>query len=363
MSSEPTPSVFEEGSVPERVRSPPPAYAEQAGPPLDPESALAVQLVQLVQQEHTPSDVHSGSPPTAATDPIAPPLANRDASIATLPNSTEEPLVVVPRTIPANPPPIVLTWSPTSLNPGQTTDNSNSRLLSRRSIHGLRLRDAPSPTRTGLTTSPLQPSNVIPRGIMLNNPIQATVLNEPVLYTFSSISMNAMILVPPATHPDTSPVYHISWREDYFRPGSFITTIRRGGNENGRYVGEFDLRNNTRVGSVRIGNVEKWVDDVAVVTSKSRGSTTWKFSSNQLFWDRGRRMAPTNHRFCRLHPESNEWIAQFIPPNPLLRNLDAQICKLEVSPLGLKHFDEIILSSLLMERQKVTGAGPYAIIA
>lgn len=48
-----------------------------------------------------------------------------------------------------------------------------------------------------------------------------------------------MVLVPQSSYRDTRPIYHISWQEDYFLPGNFITTIRRGGSENGQFVAEF----------------------------------------------------------------------------------------------------------------------------
>lgn len=52
-----------------------------------------------------------------------------------------------------------------------------------------------------------------------------------------------MLLVPPNDVPgDRSPLYHISVRLDLypFVPMSYVTTVRRGGDDQGILVGEFE---------------------------------------------------------------------------------------------------------------------------
>lgn len=48
-----------------------------------------------------------------------------------------------------------------------------------------------------------------------------------------------MVLHSPLTTSDTRPLYHISWRQDYFSPLSVVTTIRKGATEDGMFVAEF----------------------------------------------------------------------------------------------------------------------------
>lgn len=57
-------------------------------------------------------------------------------------------------------------------------------------------------------------------------------------YSFSSLGHHAMLLLPETDIIDTRPLYHISWREEFWAPGT-IVTVRRGGSENGQRVGHF----------------------------------------------------------------------------------------------------------------------------
>ncbi|KAL4253111.1 hypothetical protein ABKN59_002174 [Abortiporus biennis] len=300
----------------ERIRSPPPAYDEQSGPSVAPNSSLSIQgHPELHRSVSNVSLVPSSSTAQNLVDPYQ--LIARQQYDVNYETS---------RVVPPNAEPVVLTWTPPNIEPTPSTSRQSQ---SRHIYH-----ETPYP----LSTS-----------------------SEPVMFSFSPISTNAMILVPPATYPDSRPLYHISWREDYFNPGSFITTIRRGGHEGGRYVGEFDLKKNSRAASVRIGNLEKWVADVTSVLSKSNAVMKWKFGSTELIWDRKGAGMGAGVRLCRLFRESKEFIARFLPPNYHVRNFDAQVCKLEISPRGFQHFDEILISALLMERQKMTGHGVYQI--
>lgn len=48
-----------------------------------------------------------------------------------------------------------------------------------------------------------------------------------------------MVLLPSLTAEDSRPLYHISWRQDYFSPLSVVTTIRKGATGDGAFVAEF----------------------------------------------------------------------------------------------------------------------------
>lgn len=61
----------------------------------------------------------------------------------------------------------------------------------------------------------------------------------PARYIFSSVGVQTMVLAPLAGNWDASPLYYISWREEYFSPGSLVTTIYKGANEHAPFLAEF----------------------------------------------------------------------------------------------------------------------------
>lgn len=64
---------------------------------------------------------------------------------------------------------------------------------------------------------------------------------ETITYSFSPSSLNSMILVPSPHAQDTRPRYHITVNVNCFMPLSHITTVRRGANEFGEFVGDFEM--------------------------------------------------------------------------------------------------------------------------
>lgn len=61
---------------------------------------------------------------------------------------------------------------------------------------------------------------------------------RPTTYTFSTLSFNSMLLLPPSDATDTRPLYHVSVAHNCFMPLSYITTVRKGGTENWEFVGD-----------------------------------------------------------------------------------------------------------------------------
>jgi hypothetical protein len=57
-------------------------------------------------------------------------------------------------------------------------------------------------------------------------------------FTFSPFGTNTMLLLPHPLSPNSRPLYHISVSNDFFRPHIYITTIRRGGSDQGEIVAE-----------------------------------------------------------------------------------------------------------------------------
>jgi len=142
----------------------------------------------------------------------------------------------------------------------------------------------------------------------------------------------------------------------HFIPSSLITTIRRGGSEDGVYVGEFDLRGNSRSAVVRLGAVEKWLTDVLIPGAhKHKGVSEWKWRqdlSHKLYWVRDGTVL-----LCKLGAVSGVLLARFQPPNYVNRKLGAAVCKLEVSSnIAHEYIDEIFVCALILERRRVTNA-------
>jgi hypothetical protein len=90
-----------------------------------------------------------------------------------------------------------------------------------------------------------------------------------VKYQFSQLSFNSMLLVPPPSSPDTRPLYHISVHLNCFMPFSFITSVRRGGNQDGEFVGEFELGVNAHPATLFMDGEEVYLNSVLV---KMKGS-------------------------------------------------------------------------------------------
>ncbi|KAK0481708.1 hypothetical protein IW261DRAFT_1472082, partial [Armillaria novae-zelandiae] len=64
-----------------------------------------------------------------------------------------------------------------------------------------------------------------------------------IVYSFSDIGDNAMILIPAPNAPDTRPKYHISSVRVILNTGAVVeayTAIRRGATQEGPMVGDFE---------------------------------------------------------------------------------------------------------------------------
>jgi len=65
---------------------------------------------------------------------------------------------------------------------------------------------------------------------------------QPLTYTFTDFVSGTMLLMPPQTSADLSPLYNIAVSLDLnpFVPLSYVTTIRRGATQAGEVVGSFE---------------------------------------------------------------------------------------------------------------------------
>ncbi|KAL0959287.1 hypothetical protein HGRIS_014553 [Hohenbuehelia grisea] len=153
----------------------------------------------------TETESRNSTPPALA--PPAEHHSNSTPSSSTLPDSMETSERIL---APAE---LVLSWTPTG-----------PRYLSR----------VAGQENLILPLNETLPDDMPPQYVEAQRP------THTVKYTFSPIGKDAMILVPPADEPDSRPKYHISVSMNCFVPSSFITTIRRGGTEEGEFVSDFE---------------------------------------------------------------------------------------------------------------------------
>jgi len=170
--------------------------------------------------------------------------------------------------------------------------------------------------------------------------------------TFSPAGKSSIVGHPDSISVTPTPLYHISWYEDYFLPGSFITTIHRGGNNQGSVVGNFDLKGNKKAAIVHFGSEWRWLDDAL---SFSKHQHRWQFGSNVLYWSRSPASDSTGIILsCKLieHSRSkDDIIAKFICPSDQLPRAGLyRSCQLVVSrEHGPFLLDEILLSAFIIE--------------
>ncbi|TFY75409.1 hypothetical protein EWM64_g8602 [Hericium alpestre] len=119
--------------------------------------------------------------------------------------------------------------------------------------------------------APEYAASPIPSTGWTSPPSRPVTTSQPLTYTFSPLSFNSMLLLPPPDASDTRPKYHISVILNCFMPASFITTVRRGASETGKVVGEIEMGDSMERATYTIGGMQEREPD----TSYSWDS--WRF--------------------------------------------------------------------------------------
>ncbi|PBK99075.1 hypothetical protein ARMGADRAFT_1007695 [Armillaria gallica] len=172
----------------------------------------------------------------------------------------------------------------------------------------------------------------------------------PVTYSFSRLSFNSLILIPPPESPDSRPLYHISVNNNVFNTMSHTTIIHRGPTEDGPYVGEFESGISYKNATVYMGGVET---PLSARLSK-RGSFTagrwnWTGPKHKLAWN-----CEITPRICHSVNNQNTVYARFNPSNKLRKaNTPPELYTLQIMPAGQAFFDDILISALLIEQQRL----------
>uniref|UniRef100_A0A8H7XSG4 Uncharacterized protein n=1 Tax=Psilocybe cubensis TaxID=181762 RepID=A0A8H7XSG4_PSICU len=183
----------------------------------------------------------------------------------------------------------------------------------------------------------------------------------PLAYSFSLLgtSASAMLLIP--THTHAQALYHISIGHDPFIPTHLVTSVVKGSSEQGLYVGGFK----TAISSpnhpqqpVYINGGEYRLTDIFQKKKIKQGSQRFHWGNKQVFnmqwtcpdW-------PSAGRFtCHDPADDNRIFAEFSVSATLTTSSPRAEPQLIVMPIGHTLLDDIVISVLLLERQRLTAA-------
>ncbi|KAJ3905302.1 hypothetical protein F5879DRAFT_753247 [Lentinula edodes] len=220
----------------------------------------------------------------------------------------------------------------------------------------------------------LEPPRYTPREQAATSSDENVPPEYSITYSFSALSANSMLLLPPLASPETRPRYHISVSQNCFTPMSWITTVRRSSAADGEILGEFEL-------GIQMGGMgsserrptvfmhgrgpdegEKWLEDV--YNDNYAHYVTWQLPPGQghLYWD----ILRSNKKcYASNSPRPHPLLAEFIPQSsnsnsrlrPSPRSSLSHSCQsyqLKVYPQGFEYLDDILLSALVYERKRTT---------
>ncbi|KAF5362486.1 hypothetical protein D9756_002712 [Leucocoprinus leucothites] len=186
-----------------------------------------------------------------------------------------------------------------------------------------------------------------------------------VKYQFSNLGPNSMTLLPPRDSPDPRPVYHISVSMNCFVPFSYITTVRRGGQEDGQFVGDFEMGAGNVSASMKPPTICLRGREISMKlsinvepTGKAKNRWAWipprpnpTLQDLPVFcWNFSKKHGPFK---CESRDGNQTLLATFIPPvRSQQRDGPAELPALEVTPAGHRLFDDILFSLLIIERQR-----------
>ncbi|KAI0641397.1 hypothetical protein C8Q79DRAFT_1014341 [Trametes meyenii] len=175
---------------------------------------------------------------------------------------------------------------------------------------------------------------------------------RPRIYTFSSWSHDSMFLLPPRdVDPTLTPVYNISVALNLnpFVPLSYVTTVRRGIDDEGEFVGEFELAVMHSRAIMKMGNHATRMSNVLRKDGHSPRKFLWEHGEVTLRWDCRTTLDDGSPMCICLDLRSNQ-VASFVPP-PLDASPPLPSATLTVFPDGHELFDHILLSALAVERK------------
>lgn len=127
----------------------------------------------------------------------------------------------------------------------------------------------PSPDTKGSCSNLRHSSSAITIAWSAPDPATVTVDEGPTKYTLAPRTPNSMLVLPPsgsdaAVNSDLSvnALYRISVNSNCFMPSSYITTIRRGGSEDGEFVGDFEIGDSLVKWTITIGERQMLLQNI-----------------------------------------------------------------------------------------------------
>ncbi|TBU23870.1 hypothetical protein BD311DRAFT_767553 [Dichomitus squalens] len=210
--------------------------------------------------------------------------------------------------------------------------------------------DPPSPVETLLpdytTEANTQPPSLPPSYSLIARP------PAPRIYTFSSWSNDSMFLLPSRDVDRTlTPIYNISVALNLnpFVPLSYVTTVRRGMDEQGELIGEFELAVMHSRAILKMGNHSTRMSNVLKKDGHSSRKFVWVYGDVELRWD-CRTTLEDGSPMCICTDRRSHQVASFVPP-PLEASPPPPAATLTVFPDGHELFDHILMSALVVERK------------
>ncbi|KAH9933020.1 uncharacterized protein B0H18DRAFT_985167 [Fomitopsis serialis] len=178
--------------------------------------------------------------------------------------------------------------------------------------------------------------------------------NKPLTYEFMSWNMKSMLLVPPrSVDPGRGALYFISVALNLnpFAPLSYVTSLYRGSDAEGEFIGEFELGITHSRATISIGNHSTRLKNILTSDARFRELFTWRYETVELRWD-CRTKLDDGSRMCICSDAASHQLASFVPP-PLDASPPLPNATLTVFPDGHRHqlFDHIVLSALVVERK------------
>ncbi|EJF56874.1 hypothetical protein DICSQDRAFT_70569 [Dichomitus squalens LYAD-421 SS1] len=174
----------------------------------------------------------------------------------------------------------------------------------------------------------------------------------PRIYTFSSWSNDSMFLLPSRDVDRTlTPIYNITVALNLnpFVPLSYVTTVRRGMDEQGELIGEFELAVMHSRAILKMGNHSTRMSNVLKKDGHSSRKFVWVYGDVELRWD-CRTTLEDGSPMCICTDRGSHQVASFVPP-PLEASPPPPAATLTVFPDGHELFDHILLSALVIERK------------
>ncbi|KIJ59992.1 hypothetical protein HYDPIDRAFT_99636, partial [Hydnomerulius pinastri MD-312] len=176
-----------------------------------------------------------------------------------------------------------------------------------------------------------------------------------ITYTFTSWTSDSMLLMPPATASDLSPLYRISVSLNLnpFSPLSCVMTVQGGGSPSAPVIGTVEcLKQKQKHGTLMMEDSSSRLKNVLWNTSSP---DQWRWSCNDinLRWD-CRAILEDGSPMCICYgcdAASDSQLATFIPP-PSDASPPLPAAILTVFPDGHQHFDHIVMSALIIERKR-----------